>query len=212
MLDNPAMHLKADMFVQPLTCTPSLPPPSTSSAPLFLDPLTSAEYKISEPLLPSTSSTSLPLHQLTGAECEVPFLSQSTMTIDADMESDDGDIQILDTPALPSPSRSPPLSSTANPFRGSCSPQLSIIPQKRKAIDPDGPQNPEEKFLASLDPSALPEAPAPMVASTSTQPECPVLTVSQQFLEAQTNLLASSYSIKKGEGKDWLTFVNREQA
>src|SRR5258707_145241 len=104
MLDNPAMHLKADMFVQPLTCTPSLPPPLTSSVPLFLDPLTSAEYKISEPPLPSTSSTSLPLHQLTGVECEVPFLSQSTMTIDADMESDDGDIQILDTPALPSPS------------------------------------------------------------------------------------------------------------
>ena len=97
---------------------------------------------------------------------------------------------------------------TANPFRGSCSPQPSIIPQKRKAIDPDGPQNPEEKFLASLDPSASPEAPAPMAASTSTQPERPVLTVSQQFLEAQTNLPALSHSIKKGKGKDWLTFVN----
>src|SRR6266436_5390592 len=96
----------------------------------------------------------------------------------------------------------------ANPFWGSCSPQPSIIPQKHKAIDPDGPQNLEEKFLASLDPSVSPEAPAPMAASTSTQPECPVLTVLQQFLEAQTNLLALSYSIKKGEGKDWLTFVN----
>src|SRR5258708_1227305 len=96
----------------------------------------------------------------------------------------------------------------ANPFQGSCSPQPSIIPQKCKAIDLDGPQNLEEKFLASLDPSASPEAPAPMAALTSTQPEHPVLTVSQQFLEAQTNLPASSYSIKKGEGKDWLTFVN----
>src|SRR5260370_30999092 len=47
-----------------------------------------------------------------------------------------------------------------------------------------------------------------MAPSMSTQPECLVLTVSQQFLKAQMSLPASSYSIKKGEGKDWVTFVN----
>src|SRR5260370_12775803 len=104
MLDDPTMHLEADMFVQLLTCTPSLPQPLTSSMPLFLDPPTSAECKISEPLPLSTSSTSLPLHQLMGAECEVPFSLQSTMTIYPDMESDNGNIQILNTPPLPSPS------------------------------------------------------------------------------------------------------------
>ena len=69
-----------------------------------------------------------------------------------------------------------------------------------KAIDPDGPQNPEEKFLASSGPSVSPEAPVLMVASMSTQPEIPVLTASQQFLEAQTKLPSSSFSIKKGGG------------
>ena len=56
--------------------------------------------------------------------------------------------------------------------------------------------------LASLNPSASPKAPAAIVASKSTLPECLVLTVSQQFLKAQTNLPSSSYSIKKSEGQD----------
>ena len=49
-----------------------------------------------------------------------------------------------------------------------------------------------------------PEVPIPKM--TSTQPEDPPLTASQWFLEAQTNLSSSLFSIKKGE-KDWFTFV-----
>src|SRR6266436_5555071 len=56
------------------------------------------------------------------------------------------------------------------------------------------------EFLA---PSASSKAPAPMVVSMSTQPESLAL---QQFFKAQTNLLSSPFSIKKGEG-DWFTLI-----
>ena len=52
-------------------------------------------------------------------------------------------------------------------------------------------------------PSASSKAPVLMVVLMSTQPESPA---SQQFFEAQTNLLSLPFSIKKGGG-DWFTLV-----
>ena len=112
-------------------------------------------------------------------------------------ESDDDMVlQALDSLTLPSPLQScHPL--MMNPFPGPSSPQLQSVPQKHKAIKVDS---------LPVSPSASLEAVALMVASTSTQLDSPVLAMSQQFLEAQTNLPSLSLSIKKGD-EDWFTFI-----
>ena len=125
MLDNPTMQLDADMFIQPLTHAPSLPPPSTSSMPSFLCPPAGVGCRNNQ-TPPPPSSVALSLHPLTGAEHEstdTPLLSQSMTTIDANMESDNDDmvLQALNSPTLPSPSQSYcPL--MMNPFLGPSSP------------------------------------------------------------------------------------------
>ena len=114
------------------------------------------------------------------------------------MESDNDNmvLQALDSPTLPSPLQSyHPL--MTNPFPGPSSPWVQLVPQKHKAIEMDS---------LPVSPSTSLEAVALMVASSSTRLDSPVLTTSQQFLKAQTNLPSSLLSIKKGD-EDWFTFV-----
>jgi hypothetical protein len=217
MIDDPAMQLDVKMFDRPLTRIPNLPRLSTSSLPRLQPSLIDLEPE--DTLAPFSS-------QPTTIDADVESDDNAVLQVV------DYDISMT---ALPFLSRPPFQSPTPGPCMESDPTQPPIAPQKRKAADLDleDSQDPGKKRLQvrtrsipSLpplpfmrcreftNPTAQTSPPGPLRARassstttmTSVQPEEPVLTRSQRFLEENTNLSSSLFSLKKGD-KEWFTFV-----